>query len=55
MLGEQNCSTCKLTYPMCGKKKAVKIGFCRSPFIAEKNGENHLPFNDNQKIYVVLR
>jgi hypothetical protein len=25
ILGDQNCSTCKLTYPLCGKKKAVQM------------------------------
>jgi hypothetical protein len=47
--GDQNCSTCKLTYPLCGKKKAVHVGFCRSPFILEVNGENHLPFEGENK------
>ena len=40
ILGDQNCSTCKLTYPVCGKKKAVYSGFCRSPFVS---------LNDNQQ------
>ena len=40
ILGDQNCSTCKLTFPICGKKKAVYSGFCRSPFVS---------LNDNQK------
>ena len=40
ILGDQNCSTCKLTYPVCGKKKAVYNGFCRSPFVS---------LNDNQQ------
>jgi hypothetical protein len=40
ILGDQNCSTCKLTYPLCGKKKAVHVGFCRSPFLS---------LNDNQQ------
>jgi hypothetical protein len=40
ILGDQNCSTCKLTFPICGKKKAVYSGFCRSPFVS---------LNDNQQ------
>jgi hypothetical protein len=40
ILGDQNCSTCKLTFPICGKKKAVYSGFCRSPFVS---------LNDNQE------
>jgi hypothetical protein len=44
ILGDQNCSTCKLTHPLCGKKKAVHVGFCRSPFVLEVNGENHISF-----------
>jgi hypothetical protein len=49
ILGDQNCSTCKLIFPLCGKKKAVHVGFCRHPFVLETHGENHLPFNDNQE------
>jgi hypothetical protein len=43
ILGDQNCSTCKLTFPICGKKKAVYSGFCRSPFVS---------LNDNQQTEV---
>jgi hypothetical protein len=49
MTGDQNCSTCKLTHPLCGKKKAVKTGYCRFPFVLEVNGENHLPFEGKTK------
>jgi hypothetical protein len=37
MLNEQNCSTCSLTYPICGRYKRVLIGFCRSPWKAQTN------------------
>jgi hypothetical protein len=43
ILGDQNCSTCALTFPICGKKKPVVVGFCRSPFIL---------LNDNQQTEV---
>ena len=49
ILGDQNCSTCALTYPICGKKKAVHKGYCRFPFQLEVNGENHLPFEGDNK------
>jgi len=29
IVGDQNCSTCRLIYPICGKKKRVLNGFCR--------------------------
>ena len=50
ILGDQNCSTCKLTFPICGKKKAVYKGYCRFPFVLEVNGENHLPFEGDKKV-----
>jgi hypothetical protein len=47
--GAQTCANCKLTFPNCGKKKPVRIGYCRYPFQLEVNGENHLPFASNAK------
>jgi hypothetical protein len=38
----QNCSTCGLTYPACGRSKRVHVGYCRSPWKAQSNDNQEM-------------
>ena len=45
--GFQNCDTCALTHPICGKPTKVKIGYCRTPFVPK------FSFNENDLTHTV--